>query len=141
MTVTTEHGNAEAIKRMVRANPDRSPLDKDLAVEIHNLALRHMEATGEKNYSTAVRTILAMDQAIAQAYASYGRYGDSMAIKLPLRGSNGADGRHHDVGEVVLVLARQHMVKTGEKDLGRAARAVLRDNPALAEQYIAMTSR
>jgi hypothetical protein len=32
------------------------------------------------------------------------------------------------------------MARTGEKDLGIAAKEVLRDNPALAEQYIALIS-
>jgi len=132
----SEHGRCEKIALMIKS--DNNAPHRDLKREIHNLAVQYMEATGEDDYSCAAKAILAKDQAIAQAYASYGRYGDSIAIKLPLRGNN---GRQHAVSEAVLVLARQYMAKTGEKDLGTAAREVLRDNPVLAEQYLALTSK
>jgi hypothetical protein len=130
MTVHSEHGPCDKIA--VMHNPD-------LSAALHNLAVDYQRATGEKSYSKAVNFVLAQDKTLRDAYAAYSHHDGGMSIGLPVRTSAKPDAKpdstHHNVSEMVMVLAQDHMAKTGEKSLSVAARAVLAERPELAKRY------
>jgi hypothetical protein len=59
-----------ATKRMMTAaRVDRR--EPNVSDAINNLARQHMQATGEKNFGKAVAAVVAADQEVAKAYASF----------------------------------------------------------------------
>jgi hypothetical protein len=138
MAIITEHGIAERLVKMIK-DPNANELHKDLACELHNLAVKRMQAIGE-GYSDAVKAVLAQSRELRQAYRAYGHHGGVMSISMAILRGNRPDARDHDVSAAVVALVRDYMRRTGETNFSAATRVVLRENPQLAERYAKHTS-
>src|SRR5262245_9991678 len=131
----------EKCARMVQSGSADRSAHLDLALELHKLAEAYSQANGE-SYSQSVNRVLSQDRTLREAYARYSHHNGSMSIALPVGNpepdkSNSDERKHHDVSEMVLALAQEHMRQTGTKSLSEATRIVLSKNRQLAKAYAA----